>query len=373
LKNLVYKFGGSSVRDAKAILRVAKLIAQNNAVKVAVLSATYNTTNRLEWVYSAFEEGDEARAIVRLEEVKHHHQLIFNELCELLALEKDCQNEWQQRLVAETSVPYMHFKRKDSLKTLDFLYSYGEWVSSFLVYFTLHQIPLKRKILWQDAREIILTDDQSQMAEPLLEQMIENAKTIPWLHDDSLILTQGFIGKDPAGETTTLGREGSDYSATLMARLLESSEVTIWTDVRGVASFDPRLIESVLWHDHLSYKEAEFLASGGAKVLFPRTLSPVIDLKIPVIVRSSLETNLGMSCISEQNLKGFALALDNHNPSQLSIIINFDLDKVAFFQPYPEILEMSFDGNYGKLTISSSIALEVTRRIHQDLYSQFNS
>jgi aspartate kinase len=372
LKRVVYKFGGSSVRDAQAILRVAKLIAQNDDVKIAVISATYNTTNRLEWVYAALDEGDEFSAITRFEEIKNHHLGIFDELCDHLKIDKKDAAVWKLKFKDQTSIPYLQFKKEEGkLQTLDFLYSYGEWTSSWLVFFTLSFLNLKREITWADARDVILTNSQAQRAEPILDQMLQNTNLIEWLHDDSLVVTQGFIGRTLEGVTTTLGREGSDYSATLVGRLIKASVVKIWTDVPGVASFDPRLIDAVLWHQHMSYSEAEFLATGGAKVLFPRTLAPVKDENIAVIVQSSLNPDQGSTTISNQNLQGFAMAIREGNPSQVSLIVNFPLNIEEFFSKYSEILELNFDGSFGKLNVPSSIALDVAKKIHGDLYSEF--
>lgn len=365
---MVYKFGGSSVRDAKAIVRVAHLIAENPDVKIGVISATYNTTNRLEWVYQALLEGDEAKALERFEEVKNHHLSIFQDLCEHFRLSLEAQKHWQQQFRAQTFVPYLHFKCETMPQTLDFLYSFGEWVSSWLVSFTLKNLSLEREIQWRDARTLIITNHQPQKAEPLLEPMQKAADHDPGLFDSTLVITQGFIGKTLDGITTTLGREGSDYSATLLARLIKAKSVTIWTDVEGVASFDPRLMQNVLWHQFMSYEEAEFLATGGAKVLFPRTLAPVKDLKIPVIVRSSLHPQAGMTTIGDQKLTGFALALNDQNPAQVSFILNSVSDLPEFFKHYPDILEMKIDGKMGKFKVSSSIALELCRKIHADLH-----
>ena len=159
----------------------------------------------------------------------------------------------------------------------------------------LLQKKTKKKVILKNARRFIKTDSSFCAAVAQIDNIASAVKTelLPDLGEDHIIVTQGFIGSDENGQNTTLGREGSDYTATLIGEAIGANEVQIWTDVAGVATFDPRMLDGTKFIPELSYEEASTLALLGAKVLYPKTLFPAKRKGIPVFVGSSLNPNGG--------------------------------------------------------------------------------
>jgi aspartate kinase len=192
---------------------------------------------------------------------------------------------------------------------MDELYSLGERMSSLLVSDLLRLRMASKKITLIDARTIIKTNSEFNRAEPQIDIIKEKSAELilPYLDEKTIFVTQGFIGEDLLGQTTTLGREGSDYSAALFGETISAGLVQIWTDVPGVASSDPRLVKDARFIPTLSYDEATALATLGAKVLFPTTLLPTKRQNIPVFVGSSLDSSLGGTLVTKEQDSVFKL------------------------------------------------------------------
>lgn len=305
-KWIVAKFGGSSVKDAEAMLRVANVVDANPDIRIVVISATQNTTNQLEFIARAAERGDSETLGSLILELTNRHTTIANELfsselvhTELAHLYSEVKHIGDSILNARTITP----------KTMDQLYSIGERMSSLLVSDLIRLRMPDHKVSLLDAREVIKTNSEFQKAEPQIDLIAEKTRELiyPNLNKDSIIVTQGFIGQDLMGNTTTLGREGSDYSAALFGEAIDATLVQIWTDVAGIASSDPRLVKNAKFIQTLSYDEATALASLGAKVLFPTTLLPTKRKDIPVFVGSSIHPESGGTTITKFQDGSFAL------------------------------------------------------------------
>ena len=303
---IVAKFGGSSVRDAQAMLRCCQIIENNPKIKVVVISATQNTTNQLETVSKTAQVGDGMGLELVVNEIINKHIYIARELftspAVLLELEVLC-----GELKALGALILKD--RLCSPATMDELNSLGERMSS-LLFADLLRLRIPKKIVQLlDARKIIKTNSDFQKAEPQIELIAKNCESqiLPTINDETLFVTQGFIGSDSEDCTTTLGREGSDYSATLIGEGVSASLVQIWTDVTGIASCDPRLVDEVKFIKTISYDEATALASLGAKVLFPSTLLPTKRKNIPVFVGSSLYPDRGGTLITQEHDCAFSL------------------------------------------------------------------
>lgn len=303
---VVSKFGGSSVKDASAMLRCSQIIEANPLIKIVVISATQNTTNQLEFVAKAAAAGDEETlGSVTNDLINKHVQIgkeLFTSPAEMQSLDVLCSElkNLGQAILKERSY---------SPKTMDELYSLGERMSSLLVADLLRLRLPNKKIILLDARKIIKTNSEFLRAEPQIDLIAEQAKheILPRLQDEVIFVTQGFIGQDLQGHTTTLGREGSDYSAALFGEAIEASLVQIWTDVAGVASTDPRVVPTAQFIQRLSYDEATAMATLGAKVLFPTTLAPTKRKNIPVFVGSSLNPEAGGTMITKEQDPSFSL------------------------------------------------------------------
>ena len=322
-KWIVAKFGGSSVRDAVAMLRCSQIIENNPLIKIVVISATQNTTNQLEFVAKAAEKKDQETLDNVTSEIINKHVAIAKELFTspqvMLELEEIC-----GELKALGKIIFDDGKY--SAKTMDELYSLGERMSSLLVSDLLRLRIPKKKIILLDAKKIIKTNSDYGKAEPQINLIAEhlafefkNSSV-----EETLFVTQGFIGSDLMGNTTTLGREGSDYSAALLGEAIDAQLVQIWTDVPGVASSDPRIVKDAKFIKNLSYDEATALATLGAKVLFPTTLLPTKRKNIPVFVGSSLNPHATGTLVTREQDAGFSLkGVSQMTTSEGSTLISF--------------------------------------------------
>ncbi len=302
----VAKFGGSSVKDGAAMLRCSNVVENNPEIKIVVISATQNTTNQLEFVARAAQRGDEATLQSLINELMVRHTNIANEIFSSPSVFTELQFLFDEiKFVGEAILK----DRNYTPKIMDQLYSLGERMSSLLVSDLIRLRMPDKKVTLLDARNVIKTSSDYQKAEPQVDLIAELAKKLvhPHLNNDSIIVTQGFIGKDLLNNTTTLGREGSDYSAALFGEAIDASLVQIWTDVPGIASSDPRLVKDAKFIPTLSYDEATALASLGAKVLFPTTLLPTKRKDIPVFVGSSLDPAAGGTTVTKNQDEKFKL------------------------------------------------------------------
>ena len=305
-KWIVAKFGGSSVKDGAAMLRCTNVVDNNSDIKIVVISATQNTTNQLEFIARAAERGDETTLHSLITELSQRHTNIAHEVFS----GPDIFTELDILYSEITSVAHGIFKdRSFTPKTMDHLYGLGERMSSLIISDLIRLRIPNKKVILLDARSVIATNSDYQKAEPQVDLIREHADKLiaPYLNTDTIFVTQGFIGKDLLENTTTLGREGSDYSAALFGEAIDASLVQIWTDVAGIASSDPRLVKDAKFIPTLSYDEATALATLGAKVLFPTTLLPTKRKNIPVFVGSSLDPNLGGTTITHNQDENFKL------------------------------------------------------------------
>ena len=284
-KITVFKFGGSSIKDAAAIRNMTSILTPHKGeTMVVVVSAIANATNRLEEVVSAyFNRTGKANELFE-GFMKWHYQLmaelfdskhpVFDEVNDIFVA-----GEWT---LEEEPHPNYDF-------VYDQLIGIGELVSSKIVAAWLNQNSLPTH--WLDARDIILTDDIFREGWVQWKQTLENAKTKmpPLLEKGGFVLTQGFIAGTSDNFTTTLGREGSDYSAAIFSFCLDAQSMTIWKDVPGVLTADPRLFDNVTKLDRLSYREAIEMTYYGAKVIHPKTIKPLQNKSIPLYVKSFLE------------------------------------------------------------------------------------
>lgn len=286
----VMKFGGTSVGDAACIRRAAEIIAAAapTGALVAVVSAMSGVTNRLIEAARASEKGDADAASELGLALRSQHLMAI----ETLISDEDVRAQLTvetERIIEEVT----SFCRGTALlreltpRALDAISSAGERLSARLLASTLCELGLKSVAV--EATELIVTDTEHGRAEPLMEQTRERAcaKLLPLLEAGTIPVVTGFIGATVGGTLTTLGRGGSDYSATILGAALTASEVIIWTDVDGVLTADPRLVEDARTLREISYTEAAELAYFGAKVLHPKTLRPVSEARIPVWIRNS--------------------------------------------------------------------------------------
>jgi aspartate kinase len=287
----VYKFGGASVKDAEGIRNLVSIVKQEMQCPIImVVSAMGKTTNAFEKVLHLWaEQGDWKLECNR---IKFSHL----EIC--ISLGMDIASI-QARLESFFSDISLILQTNDS-GLYDFVYdqvvSYGEIISTTIIHeYLLHSgLPAQ----WADARKLIVTDSTYRAARVNLDAT-EDALKKAIGSDFKILIIQGFIGHDSQGYTTTLGREGSDYTAALMAYSFRVPEVTIWKDVPGVFSADPKVFKNAKLILQLSYKEAVELAFYGASIIHPKTIQPLQTRRINLRVRSFYDIQDSGSLVSE--------------------------------------------------------------------------
>lgn len=276
----VFKFGGASVKDANGIKNVLQVLqGEGTAEKLVVISAMGKTTNALEEVVKNYlQKGDFNDA---LQPVKEYHQEI---LIELFGNKEHPAFAAVRGLFQELE----NFLNHNRSTNYDFIYDqvviYGELLSTTIVSSYFNSCGITNELL--DARNCIRTDSTYRDAQVKWEET--QSKIQAQVKPKNITITQGFIGADPNNFSTTLGREGSDYTAGIFAYCLNADSVTIWKDVPGVLNADPRAFENPQLLEQISYEEAIELAFYGASVIHPKTLQPLQRKEIPLYVKSFL-------------------------------------------------------------------------------------
>ncbi|WP_147677194.1 aspartate kinase [Algibacter pacificus] len=291
----VYKFGGASVKDAQSIKNVASILQKMGYKNtLIVISAIGKTTNALELViHNYFENKSQLQS--SLQEIKKFHNeiildLFTNENHDVFKKVNVFFRELNQFLISNKSPDYNF--------VYDQIIGFGELLSTIIISEYLNLRGLNNN--WVDVREHIKTDNYYRRAQVnwnKTQQLISST-----FNTSVLNITQGFIGSDSNNFTTTLGREGSDYTAAIYAYCLNAEQVTIWKDVPGVLNADPRYFENAQLLNNMSYREAIELAFYGASVIHPKTLQPLQGKEIPLYVKSFLNPQDNGTKISKNSL-----------------------------------------------------------------------
>ena len=281
----VFKFGGASIKDVAAIKNVGQIIKQYQTQPLlVVVSALGKTTNALEEVLEAYYHQNTALLQEKLQLVKQKHfeilaalfdetEAIFDEINDIFV-----DLEWILEEVPDNTFGYLY----------DQIVSHGEILSTQIVAAYLNKIGIKTT--WLDVRDCILTDNTYREAEVDWVTTNQNIQeTVPRLLEQGVVLTQGFLGGTSENFTTTLGREGSDYTAAIFSYCLDAESMSIWKDVPGVLTGDPRLFDHMTKLETLSYGEAIEMTYYGAQVIHPKTIRPLQNKQIPLKVKSFVD------------------------------------------------------------------------------------
>ncbi|QQS27630.1 MAG: aspartate kinase [Sphingobacteriales bacterium] len=282
----VFKFGGASVKDAPSVLNVANILNSYTGLPlVVVISAMGKTTNALEDVVNAYTQ-ETGQAKILLDKVRNAHFSTADTLFD---------GNRNHTVYAEMEFLLKHVEEildNKPLADYNFIYdqivSLGELLATKLVSSYLNFAGISNE--WLDVRQCIKTDNTWREAN--IQWEVSNwqvrEKVLPLLNDNKMVITQGFIGATIEYFTTTLGREGSDYTAAVFANILDAQSMTVWKDVPGILSADPRLVADAVKIPRLSYYEAVEMTYYGAQVIHPKTIKPLQNKKIPLIVQSFL-------------------------------------------------------------------------------------
>ncbi len=289
----VFKFGGASVKDPNAIRNMASIIkAHDNSNLLVVISAMGKTTNALERVIALQRQGKDFEKEVS--DLQHYHVQILNELF---------QKDHSIFSVIENQFSKI---RQESKKTdgddqvYDQVVSLGEVISTLIISNYLEHEGAA--VQWIDARKMIKTDRNFREGKVDWDKSKINIQTLTSSLANSVLVTQGFIGSTDDGLTTTLGREGSDYTAAIFASCLGAESVTIWKDVPGVMNADPKRLLAAIVFEELPFKEAAEMTYYGASVIHPKTIKPLANKGIPLLVKNFDNPLLPGTVIKETKL-----------------------------------------------------------------------
>ncbi|EMC7918454.1 lysine-sensitive aspartokinase 3 [Enterobacter kobei] len=300
---VVAKFGGTSVADYDAMNRSADVVLADPNTRLVVLSASAGVTNLL----VSLSEGLEAtERFVKLDALRKIQFDILERLQNPNVIREEV-----ERLLENITTLAEAASLATSTALTDELVSHGELMSTLLFVEIMRERNVQAQ--WFDVRKVMRTSDRFGRAEPDVEMLAEltNQQLSPRLAE-GMVVTQGFIGSEAKGRTTTLGRGGSDYTAALLGEALHATRVDIWTDVPGIYTTDPRVVSAAKRIDVIAFEEAAEMATFGAKVLHPATLLPAVRSDIPVFVGSSKDPKAGgtLVCKKTENPPLFrALAL----------------------------------------------------------------
>ncbi|HIP35226.1 MAG TPA: aspartate kinase [Crocinitomix sp.] len=313
----VFKFGGASVKNANAVKNVVTILSstlkndKNNPL-IVVVSAMGKTTNLLESLVDAYYQSKPTQTIV--DEFKSFHLNIVDELNI-----KDLSNIniTFQQLAYKLSLPHSdnyHFE-------YDQIVSFGEQLSTKILAEYLNQTHLKAT--WFDAREVIKTNNKWREAKVNweLSQTKYDDILLPKVRENKIIITQGFIGSTLTNHTTTLGREGSDFSAAILAYFSNAESVTIWKDVPGMLNADPKYFKGTVLLTKISFTEAIELAYYGASVIHPKTIQPLKKKDIPLYIKSFIKPNEGGTAIQSSTKYDAKVASFIFKPNQVLLSV----------------------------------------------------
>ncbi|MBL7910862.1 MAG: aspartate kinase [Bacteroidia bacterium] len=299
----VFKFGGASVKDADSVKNVASILKKHaNASTIVVISAMGKTTNKLEELVNAYfyKEGDIQTVLA---ELKTYHLSILEQLIpdKKNNIYNDIENVFVELLWAleeEPSSTYNHH--------YDQMVSQGEVLATKIVSAYLNETGIKNK--WLDARGFIQTDNSYRegKVDYELSQQLVKTDLIPIFKSCDIIVTQGFIGGTSENFTTTLGREGSDYTAALLAYFTDATQVVIWKDVPGVLNADPKYFKNAKKIDELNYHDAIELTYYGASVIHPKTIKPLQNKNIPLFVKSFINPQEAGTVVKDSDKRSTA-------------------------------------------------------------------
>ncbi|GIV27899.1 MAG: aspartokinase [Bacteroidia bacterium] len=360
----VHKFGGASLKDALSVRNVAHIIQEQQKPMIVVVSAMGKTTNALEnFVKSTFYK--KANPVEELQSVKLYHDNIIEQLFEEFTKDKVLQvqsltNAFWNNVEKSISQPLTY----SFGQLYDQIVSVGELVSSIIVSEYLNCKGIYNT--WMDIRKILISDTHWRSANVQMDISEKNYQEliVPFLSESSLILTQGFIAGTSHGYTTTLGREGSDYTASLMAYFSNAQFVTIWKDVDGVLNADPRYFKNAQKIDELSYYDAIEMTYYGATVIHPKTIKPLQNKNIPLFVKCFLHPEKNGTII-HQPAEYKKITTYSYLPNQ--VLISLQSQDFSFFSETHIQKVFQIINDFGiKINLMQNTALNFSICIHYD-------
>ncbi|RYG54273.1 MAG: aspartate kinase [Chitinophagaceae bacterium] len=332
----VFKFGGASINSAERMANTAKIIKGEEGKLLVVVSAMGKTTNALEAVAESFFEGNNEIALKLFDKIKTSHL----QLIKFMVTQRWQQAEERLKTFFTETEWLLHDK---PLRNFDYYYDQivctGELMSSSILADHLNEQGCN--CAWIDVRDILRTDDNFRDAS--VDWAFTGSKikqdVLALFEKYDVVITQGYIGSTDENESTTLGREGSDYSAAVFANLLPAESVTIWKDVEAVMNADPRIHHDAIKIAELSYNEVIEMAYYGAQVIHPKTIKPLQNKGIPLFVKSFIDPSLPGTAITKTNARNIPPIIIHKNKQ---VLISFKSKDFSFVEgkPMDHLLEI---------------------------------
>ncbi|WP_346699736.1 aspartate kinase [uncultured Alistipes sp.] len=275
----VYKFGGASVRNADGVRNLRQIIDEEQHLFI-IVSAMGKTTNALERVFEGLQKGDKQQSLEHIAKLRDYHAEIIDDLWhEPKRLEKvDALFDELEQVATQTV-----YRAEDAELWYDTIVAYGELVSTTIISEYLNYAGVPNR--WIDMRRCFVTEQRHKDAGVDIEASAPRLRVAVANGPETVFIGQGFIGGAPDGTTTTLGREGSDYSAAVAANILDAESMSVWKDVDGVLNADPKIFPDAVQIAELNYLDTIELAYSGAQIIHPKTIKPLQNKNIPLYVR----------------------------------------------------------------------------------------
>ena len=275
----VYKFGGASVKDAAGVRNLLNIVTGESDLFI-IVSAMGKTTNALEGVFEAMQQGNESLAMERIDASYAYHRGIIDDLMGADVTIKQVDLLFQQ---LRNTIRNTIYRPSDAELWYDTIVAFGELVSTTIIsnYLNGHGVANR----WIDMRRAFLTEQRHKDANVNLEATAVRLEREMEYSEVNVFVGQGFIGGAPDGTTTTLGREGSDYSAAIVANVLDAESMSVWKDVDGILNADPKIFPDAKKLDRLNYMDTIEMAYSGAQIIHPKTIKPLQQKNIPLYVR----------------------------------------------------------------------------------------
>ena len=349
----IFKFGGASVKNSDAIINLKEIVSlHKEGLTVIIVSAIDKTTNQLEEIWKSYLNDDVDSAIQKTNKcIDFHYDIINN-----LVLNKDDDFVAQFNSLSNELKSFLSNNKKDNNLSYSKIVSYGELWSTCIISSYLNREGYLNN--WLDARKIIKTklnfiesDVDWEKTNEIVNQTINKKK---------LYVTQGFISSNSDGLTTTLGREGSDFTASIIGTCLAVDEVVIWKDVDGLLNADPKWFDNTKVLKNISYKEAIELSYLGASVIHPNTVKPLQNKKINLRIKSFLVPSNKGSLISESGLDDREIPSLIYKPNQFLLSITTKDYSFVFEEHISEIFSIfSYSGYKVHLMQNSALSFSV--------------
>ena len=349
----IFKFGGASVKNSDAIINLKEIVSlHKEGLTVIIVSAIDKTTNQLEEIWKSYLDDDVDSAIQKTNKcIDFHYDIINN-----LVLNKDDDFVAQFNSLSNELKSFLSNNKKDNNLSYSKIVSYGELWSTCIISSYLNREGYLNN--WVDARKIIKT--KLNFIESDVDWEKTNEIVNKTINKKKLYVTQGFISSNSDGLTTTLGREGSDFTASIIGTCLAVDEVVIWKDVDGLLNADPKWFDNTKVLKNISYKEAIELSYLGASVIHPNTVKPLQNKKINLLIKSFLVPSNKGSLISESGLDDREIPSLIYKPNQFLLSITTKDYSFVFEEHISEIFSIfSYSGYKVHLMQNSALSFSV--------------